>query len=114
MSEALSCPSNETPAPGCRLGALYWACVRNDPAQLQARLDDGVSPEEATQVDGNGRVSNPGCFPGRLGQLCVPTTPSWSDSLREFRTQHPLPGSSGGREGVGHLWDLCGFRGHRG
>ncbi|XP_070350237.1 photoreceptor ankyrin repeat protein isoform X2 [Equus asinus] len=55
MSEALSCPSNETPAPGCRLGALYWACVRNDPAQLQARLDDGVSPEEATQVDGNGR-----------------------------------------------------------
>ncbi|XP_014702921.3 photoreceptor ankyrin repeat protein isoform X1 [Equus asinus] len=56
MSEALSCPSNETPAPGCRLGALYWACVRNDPAQLQARLDDGVSPEEATQVDGNGRT----------------------------------------------------------
>uniref|UniRef100_A0A452RFC8 Ankyrin repeat domain 33 n=1 Tax=Ursus americanus TaxID=9643 RepID=A0A452RFC8_URSAM len=56
MSEASSCPtSQETPAPGCRLGALYWACVRNDPVQLQATLDGGVSPEEAIQVDGNGR-----------------------------------------------------------
>ncbi|KAM5251200.1 LOW QUALITY PROTEIN: photoreceptor ankyrin repeat protein [Hipposideros larvatus] len=55
MSEALSCPGNETPAPGCSLRALYWACVRND-AQLQAMLDDGVSPEEATQVDSNGRT----------------------------------------------------------
>ncbi|XP_035933789.1 photoreceptor ankyrin repeat protein isoform X3 [Halichoerus grypus] len=56
MSEASSCPAGqETPAPGCRLGALYWACVRNDPVQLQATLDGGVSPEEATQVDGNGR-----------------------------------------------------------
>ncbi|KAB0378372.1 hypothetical protein FD755_009950 [Muntiacus reevesi] len=55
-SEALSCPDSEASAPGCTLGALYWACVRNDPAQLQAMLDDGVSPEEATQVDGNGRT----------------------------------------------------------
>ncbi|XP_045729362.1 photoreceptor ankyrin repeat protein isoform X3 [Mirounga angustirostris] len=56
MSEASSCPAGqETPAPGCKLGALYWACVRNDPVQLQATLDGGVSPEEATQVDGNGR-----------------------------------------------------------
>lgn len=57
MSEALFCPVSETPDPGCKLGALYWACVHNDSAQLQAILDDGVSPEEATQVDGNGRVS---------------------------------------------------------
>ncbi|EPQ09598.1 hypothetical protein D623_10023075 [Myotis brandtii] len=57
MSEAPSCPDSETPAPDCRLGALYWACVRNDSAQLQAVLEDGVSPKEATQVDGNGRVS---------------------------------------------------------
>ncbi|XP_054574581.1 LOW QUALITY PROTEIN: photoreceptor ankyrin repeat protein [Eptesicus fuscus] len=56
MSEAPSCPDNETPAPDCRLGALYWACVRNDSAQLQAVLHDGVSPEEAAQVDGNGRT----------------------------------------------------------
>uniref|UniRef100_A0A8C5V8Z6 Ankyrin repeat domain 33 n=1 Tax=Microcebus murinus TaxID=30608 RepID=A0A8C5V8Z6_MICMU len=56
MSEALSCPSNETPAPGCGLGALYWACVHNDSTQLQAILDGGVSPEEATQADRNGRT----------------------------------------------------------
>ncbi|ELK35348.1 Ankyrin repeat domain-containing protein 33 [Myotis davidii] len=56
MPEAPSCPDSETPAPDCRLGALYWACVRNDSAQLQAVLEDGVSPEEATQVDGNGRT----------------------------------------------------------
>ncbi|XP_014397507.1 PREDICTED: ankyrin repeat domain-containing protein 33 [Myotis brandtii] len=56
MSEAPSCPDSETPAPDCRLGALYWACVRNDSAQLQAVLEDGVSPKEATQVDGNGRT----------------------------------------------------------
>ncbi|XP_040344005.1 photoreceptor ankyrin repeat protein isoform X1 [Herpailurus yagouaroundi] len=56
MSEASSCPGSETPAPGCSLGALYWACVRNDPVQLQAALDGGVSPEEAVQVDGNGRT----------------------------------------------------------
>ncbi|XP_070264908.1 photoreceptor ankyrin repeat protein [Myotis yumanensis] len=56
MSEAPSCPDSETPAPDCRLGALYWACVRNDSAQLQAVLEDGVSPEETTQVDGNGRT----------------------------------------------------------
>ncbi|XP_043739803.1 photoreceptor ankyrin repeat protein isoform X2 [Cervus elaphus] len=54
-SEALSCPDSEASTPSCTLGALYWACVRNDPAQLQAMLEDGVSPEEATQVDGNGR-----------------------------------------------------------
>ncbi|ELV13234.1 Ankyrin repeat domain-containing protein 33 [Tupaia chinensis] len=56
MSEALSCPDNGNPAPGCQLGSLYWACVHNDPTQLQAMLDGGVSPEEATQVDGNGRT----------------------------------------------------------
>lgn len=57
MSESSSCPTGqETPAPGCRLGALYWGCVRNDPVQLQATLDGGVSPEEATEVDGNGRT----------------------------------------------------------
>ncbi|XP_057559135.1 photoreceptor ankyrin repeat protein isoform X2 [Hippopotamus amphibius kiboko] len=55
VSEALSCPDKETSTPGCMLGALYGACVRNDPAQLQAMLEDGVSPEEATQVDSNGR-----------------------------------------------------------
>ncbi|XP_073738067.1 photoreceptor ankyrin repeat protein isoform X3 [Callorhinus ursinus] len=50
MSETSSCPAGqEPPAPGCRLGALYWACVCNDPVQLQATLDGGVSPEEATQ-----------------------------------------------------------------
>ncbi|KAM5332339.1 photoreceptor ankyrin repeat protein isoform 2-T2 [Glossophaga mutica] len=54
-SEAPSCPANEIPAPQFRPGALYWACVRNDSAQLQALLEGGVSPEEATQVDGNGR-----------------------------------------------------------
>ncbi|PNI33112.1 ANKRD33 isoform 6, partial [Pan troglodytes] len=57
MSEALPCPGKETPTPGCRLGALYWACVHNDPTQLQAILDGGVSPEEATQVDSNGRAT---------------------------------------------------------
>ncbi|XP_012305655.2 photoreceptor ankyrin repeat protein isoform X1 [Aotus nancymaae] len=56
MSEELLCPGKETPAPSCRLGALYWACVHNDPTQLQAILDSGVSPEEATQVDSNGRT----------------------------------------------------------
>nr|XP_055152238.1 photoreceptor ankyrin repeat protein isoform X1 [Symphalangus syndactylus] len=56
MSEALPCPGKETPTPGCRLGALYWACVHNDPTQLQAILDGGVSPEDATQVDSNGRT----------------------------------------------------------
>ncbi|XP_007947812.1 LOW QUALITY PROTEIN: photoreceptor ankyrin repeat protein [Orycteropus afer afer] len=55
-SEALNCPDNETHAPSCSLGALYWACARNDPAQLQSLLDGGVSPEEATQVDSNGRT----------------------------------------------------------
>ena len=47
-SEAPSCLGSEASTPSCTLGALYWACVRNDPAQLQAMLDDGVSPEEAT------------------------------------------------------------------
>eukprot|EP00069_Balaena_mysticetus_P007923 bmy_19451T0 len=56
ISEALSRPDNETFTPSCTLGALYWACSRNDTAQLQAMLDDGVSPEEATQVDSNGRT----------------------------------------------------------
>uniref|UniRef100_A0A2K5ZT71 Ankyrin repeat domain 33 n=1 Tax=Mandrillus leucophaeus TaxID=9568 RepID=A0A2K5ZT71_MANLE len=56
MSEALPCPGKDTSTPGCRLGALYWACVHNDPTQLQAILDGGVSPEEATQVDNNGRT----------------------------------------------------------
>ncbi|XP_013363963.1 PREDICTED: ankyrin repeat domain-containing protein 33 isoform X2 [Chinchilla lanigera] len=56
MSEGLSCPGKETPGPGCRLGALYWACAHNNPVQLQAVLDAGVSPEEATQVDSNGRT----------------------------------------------------------
>ncbi|XP_068416541.1 photoreceptor ankyrin repeat protein isoform X2 [Eschrichtius robustus] len=50
VSEALSRPDNETFTPSCTLGALYWACFRNDTAQLQAMLDDGVSPEEATQT----------------------------------------------------------------
>lgn len=56
MSEKLSCPSKETPTPLCNLKNLYWACVHNDPTELQARLDAGVSPEEASQVDSNGRV----------------------------------------------------------
>lgn len=60
VSEALSCPDSEASTPSCTLGALYWACVRSDPAQLQAILEAGISPEEATRVDGNGRVSHPG------------------------------------------------------
>ncbi|XP_021073055.1 photoreceptor ankyrin repeat protein isoform X1 [Mus pahari] len=56
MSEALPCPSNKTPTPECNLNTLYWACVHNDLAELQARLDAGVSPEEASQVDSNGRT----------------------------------------------------------
>uniref|UniRef100_A0A8C5YML8 Ankyrin repeat domain 33 n=1 Tax=Marmota marmota marmota TaxID=9994 RepID=A0A8C5YML8_MARMA len=56
MSDAPSCPSKGTATPGCKLGALYRACVHNDPTQLQAKLDVGVSPEEATQVDSNGRT----------------------------------------------------------
>ncbi|MBZ3879007.1 Serine/threonine-protein kinase receptor R3 [Sciurus carolinensis] len=56
MSEALSCPSEGSPTPRSKLGTLYRACVHNDPAQLQAKLDVGVSPEEATQVDSNGRT----------------------------------------------------------
>nr|KAF6372862.1 ankyrin repeat domain 33 [Pipistrellus kuhlii] len=52
MSAAPTCPDSEAR----RLGALYWACVRNDPAQLQAALEAGVSPEEAAQADGNGRT----------------------------------------------------------
>lgn len=71
MSEALPCPGKDTSTPGCRLGALYWACVHNDPTQLQAILDGGVSPEEATQVDNNGRVRCPG-FPGQLGASLRP------------------------------------------
>nr|XP_003476093.4 photoreceptor ankyrin repeat protein [Cavia porcellus] len=56
MSEALSCPGQEMPDLGCRMGALYLACAHNDPAKLQAVLDAGISPEEATQVDSNGRT----------------------------------------------------------
>ncbi|XP_069908363.1 photoreceptor ankyrin repeat protein isoform X2 [Oryctolagus cuniculus] len=57
MSGPPSCPGPDSLAPGCRpAAALYWACVRNDTAQLQALLDAGVSPEEATQADGNGRT----------------------------------------------------------
>lgn len=60
MSEALSCPGQEMPDLGCRMGALYLACAHNDPAKLQAVLDAGISPEEATQVDSNGRVRQQG------------------------------------------------------
>lgn len=59
MSEVPPCPSNKAPTPGCRLKTLYWACVHNDLHELQARLDAGVSPEEASQVDSNGRVRCP-------------------------------------------------------
>lgn len=59
MSEALPFPSNKTSTPECNLKTLYWACVHNDLAELQARLDAGVSPEEASQVDSNGRVRCP-------------------------------------------------------
>lgn len=59
MSEAPPSPSNKTPTPGCNLKTLYWACVHNDLAELQARLDVGMSPEEASQVDSNGRVRYP-------------------------------------------------------
>lgn len=100
MSEAPSCPDSETRAPGCRLGALYWACVHNDSAQLQAVLDGGVSPEEATQVDGNGRVSYPRCFPGQL----------W------VRAPHIHPESAGAsgrkeRARAGLLWGSVGLAG---
>ncbi|XP_052016336.1 LOW QUALITY PROTEIN: photoreceptor ankyrin repeat protein [Apodemus sylvaticus] len=56
MSEAPPCPSDKAPSPGCRLKTLYWACAHNDLAELQARLDAGVSPEEASHVDSNGRT----------------------------------------------------------
>uniref|UniRef100_M0R7C6 Ankyrin repeat domain 33 n=1 Tax=Rattus norvegicus TaxID=10116 RepID=M0R7C6_RAT len=56
MTEAPPCPGGKTPSPGCGLKTLYWACVHNDLAELQARLDVGVSPDEASQVDGNGRT----------------------------------------------------------
>lgn len=90
MSEASSCPDPETPASGCSLGALYWACVRNDPVQLQAALDGGVSPEEAAQVDGNGRVSShptpPQVFPrAAWASLCprhttlIPCLDPWEE-----------------------------------
>ncbi|XP_051819548.1 photoreceptor ankyrin repeat protein [Antechinus flavipes] len=49
-------PPTERPSPSRELGPLYWACVYNDPTKLQAALDRGVSPEEATQVDRNGRT----------------------------------------------------------
>lgn len=76
MSGAASCPASGNPAPGCQLAALYWACASNDPTQLQAVLDSGVSPEEATQVDSNGRVRCLGVtWQGSWGpQLCNPTT----------------------------------------
>lgn len=92
MSESSSCPTGqETPAPGCRLGALYWGCVRNDPVQLQATLDGGVSPEEATQVDGNGRVSYLRCFPVQLEQPYVLATGHLSSAW--------IRGRKGGIEG---------------
>lgn len=69
MSEALSCPSNETPTPGCHLKTLYWACAHNDPDELQARLDVGVSPEEVSQVDSNGRVRYPRAQRGSWGRV---------------------------------------------
>lgn len=103
MSEAPSCPDNETPAPDRRLGALYWACVRNDCAQLQAVLDDGVSPEEAAQVDGNGRVSHPRASQGSSGS---------GHTTLLLR----LPGASGRRERAravspaGYLWGSVGQR----
>ncbi|XP_073937845.1 photoreceptor ankyrin repeat protein [Castor canadensis] len=56
MSEAPSCPREETSVPSCSLGILYRACVHNDPSQLQAMLDVGVSPEEAAYMDRNGRT----------------------------------------------------------
>lgn len=57
MSEALSYHGEEAPASDCRLGTLYWACAHNDPVQLQAVLNAEVSPEEAIQVDSNGRAT---------------------------------------------------------
>uniref|UniRef100_A0A4X2KDL0 Ankyrin repeat domain 33 n=1 Tax=Vombatus ursinus TaxID=29139 RepID=A0A4X2KDL0_VOMUR len=47
---------SENPVPRSELGPLYWACACNDPTKLQATLDLGVSPEEAAQVDRNGRT----------------------------------------------------------
>jgi hypothetical protein len=69
MSEAPSCPREETSVPSCSLGILYRACVHNDPSQLQAMLDVGVSPEEAAYMDRNGRVRYPQGLP-RAG-VCV-------------------------------------------
>ncbi|XP_060049462.1 photoreceptor ankyrin repeat protein [Erinaceus europaeus] len=72
MSETLPSLDVETPAPGCSLGTLYWACVRNDPAQLQALLDGGVSPEDAAQVDSNGRTGlMVACYHGFTGVVAL-------------------------------------------
>lgn len=60
--------SSESPAPSHELGPLYWACVCNEPAKLQATLDQGISPEEATQVDRNGRVRKPAPPPCTMEQ----------------------------------------------
>ncbi|KAG8509005.1 LOW QUALITY PROTEIN: Photoreceptor ankyrin repeat protein [Galemys pyrenaicus] len=74
MSETLPCLGAETPCPGSKLGGLYWACVCNDASQLQVLLDGGVFPEEATQVDSNGRVSYPWVqLPRHLGFRSIVT-----------------------------------------
>lgn len=120
MSEALPCPGKDTSTPGCRLGALYWACVHNDPTQLQAILDGGVSPEEATQVDNNGRVRCPG-FPGQLGASLHPhhTVLAWlpergSGAIPPAVLRRKGMVEGGSLQGLGKTLGRCGFRGHKG
>lgn len=88
MSEAPPCPGNNTPSPGCSLKTLYWACVHNDLAELQARLDVGVSPEEASQVDSNGRVSHPRAHQSSRGQCFTHSILVWFP--RESQSCPPL------------------------
>lgn len=114
MSEAPSCPSDETPTPVCDLKTLYWACVHNDPAELQARLDAGVSPEEVSQTDSNGRVRCPR-ISRAAGDSSAPTpipAASWSGSPESSRgCPHSLDGLDLSSQGLGQALGRCRFRG---
>lgn len=107
MSEAPSCSSNETPTPVCDLKTLYWACVHNDPAELQARLDAGVSPEEVSQRDSNGRVRCAG-ISRAAGDSSAPT-PIRAESSRGC--SHSLGGLDLSSQGLEQALRRCRFRG---
>lgn len=96
-------PSEPRPAwavgplpPSCTLGALYRPVSAAKPCQLQAMLDDGFSPREATQVDGSGRVSHPRGLQGSKGAV------SFRVSTHHLGPQEGV-GKSGSSQGLGHL-----------